>query len=76
MLWIVLLICDDERQQGDCFSRPRRHFEDAMTPSIEGPLEITHVGILFGIDARVGEQDGKGTGTGVSWNSSRRMEGV
>lgn len=32
-----------------------------MTPCIEGPFEITHVGILFGVDARIREKDGEVT---------------
>jgi hypothetical protein len=27
-----------------------------VTPSIEGPLDIAHIGILFGIDPRIGKE--------------------
>ena len=57
MLWIVLLIGDDEGKQRDCLPSSRGHFQDTMAAREKGPLEIAHVGILLGIDLRIGEEN-------------------
>lgn len=36
VFWVVLLIGDDERQQGDGLAGARGHLQDRMTASIEG----------------------------------------
>lgn len=59
MLRLMLLISHDQRQKRHGLARSRRHLQDTVTPDIEGLLEITHVGILFGIDARIREKNRK-----------------
>lgn len=61
MLGVMLLVCDNERQQRHGLSGARRHLQDAVTPGIEGLFEIAHVGILFGVYTGVGEEDGEVT---------------
>lgn len=57
----MLLIGDNQRHQGNCLSRARWHLQHTVTPGVEGLLEITHVGILFGVYARIREQHRKVT---------------
>lgn len=59
---IVLLVGDDQREQRYGLSCAGRHLQYTVTPRIEGLLEIAHVGILFGVDARVRKQHRKITG--------------
>ena len=55
----MLLIGNNQRHQGNRLSRARRHLQHTVTPGVEGLLEITHVGILFGVYARIREQHRK-----------------
>ena len=59
VLRIMLLVGDNQREEGYCLSGPGGHLQDTMTPGIEGLFKIAHVGILFGIDTRIREKDGE-----------------
>ena len=59
MLRIVLLVGDNQREKRYSLSGPGGYLQDTMTPGIEGLFKIAHVGILFGIDTRIREEDGE-----------------
>lgn len=59
VLRIVLLVGDNQREKRYSLSGPGGHLQDTMTPGIEGLFKIAHVGILFGIDTRIREEDGE-----------------
>lgn len=57
MFGVVLLVGHDKGQQRHGLSSARWHLEDTVAACIEGAFEITHVCILFGVDAGIWEQD-------------------
>jgi hypothetical protein len=53
----MLLIRNNERQEGDGLACARRHFEDGLAADVQRPFEIAHVGILLWIYARIWEEN-------------------
>ena len=56
MFRIMLLVSNDEGQQGDGLARTRRHLQYTVTTGIERPLQVAHVVILFRIYAWIREK--------------------
>lgn len=58
-LWVKKLVGNNEGKQSDGLAGPGRHFKETVTPRVQRPLEISHVGILLRVYVFVRENDRK-----------------